>query len=102
MSAKSDLELNGIKFQPEAIEEKDRQILKAIRNIPRDAPWWEVGMEEYRRREAAGEFLYKPRQLHERAELFVVPSREEGRPISCRAFRPPPDREVKGVLLHSE
>jgi hypothetical protein len=40
MSAKSDLELNGIKFQPEAIEEKDRQILKAIRNISRDAPWW--------------------------------------------------------------
>ena len=40
MSAKSDLELNGIKFQPGVIEEKDCQILKAIRDIPRYAPWW--------------------------------------------------------------
>jgi hypothetical protein len=62
----------------------------------------QIGMKEYRRREEAGELLYKPRQLDDRAELLVVPSREAGRSVSCRVFRPPADRETKGVLLHSK
>jgi hypothetical protein len=34
MSAKSDLELNGIKFQPEAIEEKTGGFLKPSETYP--------------------------------------------------------------------
>ncbi|KAG0651030.1 Esterase, partial [Hyphodiscus hymeniophilus] len=76
------------KFRPDAVSEDDRKTLEIIKSMPRDEPWWEIGMDEYRRREQAGELLYKPRLLTERAKVLMIPSREPGRMINCRVFHP--------------
>jgi acetyl esterase/lipase len=59
-------------------------------------------MDEYNRREQAGELLYKPRLLTDRATGLIVPSREQGRATACRVFSPaaPTDGKIKGVLLN--
>lgn len=57
-------------------------------------------MDEYNRREQAGELLYKPRRLDGRAKSLVVPSREQGRSIPCRVFTPASDRKIEGLLLN--
>jgi acetyl esterase/lipase len=59
----------------------------------------QIGMPEYRGREAAGELEFKPPRLDSRAEILLVPSRDAGRDIHCRYFVPTSSDSGNGVLL---
>jgi hypothetical protein len=38
----SDLSINTAKFKPEAVGKDTRDVIDAIKAMPRDEPWWEV------------------------------------------------------------
>ncbi|RDW80258.1 hypothetical protein BP6252_04896 [Coleophoma cylindrospora] len=98
----SDLAIDSTKFSRDAVGKDSQQFLALLRsgNAPRDKPWWEIGIEEYRRREASGELKYQPRRLDPRVQTLSIPSRDADRYIPCRVFVPTSsDKTPKGVLL---
>ncbi|RDW92642.1 hypothetical protein BP5796_02036 [Coleophoma crateriformis] len=86
----SDLTIDSTKFSRDAVGKDSQQFLALLRsgNAPRDKPWWEIGIEEYRRREASGELRYQPHRLDHRVQTLSIPSRDAERYIPCRAFVP--------------
>lgn len=101
MPLTSDLTLDASKFHPSAITEKthafNSNLIKIMQGGPR---WWEVGAPTYRRMRWNGETpLPKPVILDSGTNIHL-PSRDSGREIPCRVFRPEKGAEPKGVFYH--
>ncbi|KAJ9643080.1 hypothetical protein H2199_004603 [Coniosporium tulheliwenetii] len=101
MPLRSDLTLEVSKFAPEAIDEKTRKLNEHLIEVTRNGPrWYEVGAAKYRKMRWAGETPFpKPVVLDSGIDM-TLPSREAGREIPCRMFKPPQGKDVKGVVMH--
>ncbi|KAI3326991.1 acetyl esterase [Xylariaceae sp. AK1471] len=102
MSLTSDITLDYSRFDLDNITSETQQLSdfleKATSSVPR---WYEVGAPRFREMMAAGEIAgLKPVLLPE-AEEIVIPSREVGRDIPVRVYKPDNGKPSKGVLLHS-
>jgi hypothetical protein len=40
----SDITINSSKLSPDAISPEHKQLMAVIKKMPRDQPWWEVGI----------------------------------------------------------
>ncbi|KAL9086432.1 MAG: hypothetical protein Q9159_004144 [Coniocarpon cinnabarinum] len=100
MAHQSDLVLNLTKFNPKSYTEKAKALNERLIKIQSEVPfWWEVGAAKYREMRANGKTpLPKPTYLPQ-AQQMTVPSRDAGRDIPIRVFKPKINLS-KGVLYH--
>lgn len=102
MPLKSDLTLPSAKFSRKNIPSETSAFNQKLIKIWADGPrWYEVGAAEYRKLRWEGKTpLPKPVVLEEGVN-GSLPSREKGRDIAWRVFRPGGGKEDgKGVFLH--
>ncbi|KIW09308.1 uncharacterized protein PV09_00223 [Verruconis gallopava] len=100
MPLQSDLNLSRDKFLGDAITKEttalNEQLIDTMSGLPR---WYEVGAEKYRQMRWNNETaLPRPPSL-ENGEDRAIPSRERGRTIPARVFRPE-NRTPRGTFLH--
>lgn len=101
MPIASDITLDISKFCPENVTESTKKAAALLENITTAGPlWWEVGIEKYREmRELDQTPLPKPVYLPEALD-GTVPSRDAGRQIPIRIYKPDNGRPSKGIFLH--
>lgn len=98
-------------FDPAAVSEETKALDVVLhQNTVKTPKWWEIGVEEFRRRRLAGETPRPAPVLLPTGEDFTIPSREcepqfpvrefPGREMCCRLFRPQNGKAVRGVFLH--
>jgi acetyl esterase/lipase len=101
MAITSDITLDVSKFRPENVTESTKKAATPLENITTNGPRWsEVGIEKYREMRELGQTpLPKPVYLPEALD-GTVPSRDAGREISIRIYKPDNGRPSKGIFLH--
>ncbi|KAK8169860.1 Alpha/Beta hydrolase protein [Phyllosticta citrichinensis] len=100
MSLASDLVLDAFKFDPKAISRQTIELNEACEANSEAAPsWQEIGAARYREMRRNGEGSLPKVVVLESGVNFKIPSREAGREIRCRLFKPE-DGQVKGVVRH--
>lgn len=101
MPITSDVTINVAKFQPSNIDpstEKLNQILeKASTSSPR---WYEVGAATFRQMVNEGKTQFPVPTLLPNAQDTTVPSREPGRDISVRVYKPDDGKPSRGIFLY--
>ncbi|KAL9094236.1 MAG: hypothetical protein Q9165_003376 [Trypethelium subeluteriae] len=97
----SDIGVNAVEFQASSIDastEKLNQILeKATKAGPR---WYEVGAPKYRQMVNEGKTPFPVPPLLTKAQDATVPSREPGRNIWVRFYKPDDGNPSKGIYLY--
>ena len=101
MSITSDITLDASKFSPENVTEPTKKAAEFLEIVTANGPkWWEVGAEKYRNMWELGQTpLSKPVYLPEAFD-GTVPSRDAGREIPIRIYKPDNGQPSKGVFLH--
>ncbi|KXG54113.1 Alpha/beta hydrolase fold-3 [Penicillium griseofulvum] len=101
MPITSDIILDISKFHPENVTEPTKKAAAFLENISTTGPrWWEVGIEKYREMRELGQTpLPKPVYLPEALD-GTVPSRDAGREIPIRIYKPDNGQPSKGIFLH--
>lgn len=101
MPIPSDLTLNVSKFRPESITEPTKQAAALLERVTANGPrWWEVGAQKYREMWEHGQTsLPKPVYLPEALD-GTLPSRDAGRDIPIRIYKPDNGQPSKGIVLH--
>ena len=101
MPLQSDAPLSPSKFFPSSISRKTHEFNANLMKIMSSGPkWYEVGAEKYRQMRWNGETpLPKPTVLED-GENGTLPSREKGREIPVRVFKPEGGEKGKGVFYH--
>jgi acetyl esterase/lipase len=100
MPLKSDLTVDASKFDRTTIDKRTTEFNEKLIKIWADGPrWYDIGAPEYRKLRWEGKTpLPKPIVLPEGVN-GTIPSREPGREIPYRVFRPS-NGESKGIHLH--
>ncbi|KAI0521641.1 acetyl esterase [Xylaria bambusicola] len=101
MPLTSDVTINFSRFDPKNTPEEAKQysdfLEKTTTSVPR---WFEIGAPKFRELIEEGGFGgLKPVTLPE-AQEFEVPSREPGRTIPIRMYKPDNGKPTKGIMLH--
>lgn len=97
----SDITIETSKFHPENVTEATKQAAALLESITSNGPrWWEVGITKYREMRELGQTplpvpVYLPGAIDS-----SVPSREAGREIPIRVYKPDNGQPSKGVFLH--
>ncbi|KAI1298061.1 acetyl esterase [Xylaria venustula] len=101
MPLTSDIVINYSRFDPNNTTEDSKKYSDLLEKMTSSVPrWYEVGAPKFREMMEAGEIGgLKPAPLPEGQE-FNVPSREPGRDISVRVYKPDNGEASKGILLH--
>ena len=101
MPITSDITLDISKFRPENVTESTKKAAALLENITPNRPrWWEVGIENNREMREIGQTpLPKPVYLPEALD-GTFPSRDAGRRIYIRIYKPDNGRPSKGIFLH--
>ena len=99
MPLKSDLTISHEKLSPSAISQQTKDFNDGLMKVFSAGPmWYEVGAEKYRQMRWNGETpMPKPKVLEE-GQNMTLPSREAGRDIPVRVFKP--KGNAKGVFYH--
>ncbi|KIW48620.1 uncharacterized protein PV06_01190 [Exophiala oligosperma] len=101
MGTLNDLSIETGKFGAAAISDKTNAFNEMLMEIMAGGPkWYEVGAEKYRQMRAAGETPLPKAVYLDSAEEFAVPSRDAGRDVPCRIFRPQNGNPIRSVFLH--
>ena len=96
----SDVKINVSKLQPEAVPQSMHEFNNHLTKIMESNPkWWEVGAAKYRQMRVEGKTALPGRMTLEGGKNTTIPSRDSGREIPCRIFRPE-HGNVKGVFMH--
>ena len=100
MTIESDVRLNATKFADSNVSEDTKKGHElAIELTEKEPKWDEIGIEKYRQmRETGGSIMPAPKYLPE-AKDETIPSREPGRTIPIRVYRPD-NGQSKGVFMH--
>ncbi|KAF2630216.1 alpha/beta-hydrolase [Macroventuria anomochaeta] len=100
MSLQSDLTIDASKFDRKLVDQQTEEFNEKLIKIWADGPrWYEVGAEEYRKLRWEGKTpLPKPVVLPEGVN-GTIPSREAGREIPYRVFKPA-GGVSRGIHLH--
>ena len=101
MPITSDITLDVSRFRPENVTEPTKKAAAFLESITTEGPrWWEVGIEKYREMRELGQTpLPKPVYLPEALDGNVA-SRDAGREIPIRIYKPDSGQPSKGVFLH--
>lgn len=101
MSMPSDITLDASKFNPENITEPTKKAAEFLESVTSSGPrWWDVGAAKYREMWELGQTpLFKPAYLPEALD-GTIPSRDAGREIPIRIYKPDNGQPSKGVFLH--
>lgn len=100
MPIKSDISLDSSKFHPDAVSDEVKQTTEFITNLVDEPTWQKLGIPKFRAMVEAGETLLpKPVYLAE-AKDATLPSRDEGRDIPLRVYKPDNGEKSRGVFLH--
>ncbi|KAI5364774.1 Putative alpha/beta hydrolase-3 [Septoria linicola] len=101
MPLESDLHLSSAKFSPSAISPQTQAFNDNLIKVMNAGPkWYEVGAEKYRQMRWNGETpMPRPTVLQE-GQNITLPSREAGRNIPCRIFKPENNKTPRGVFYH--
>ncbi|KAK4867691.1 hypothetical protein LT330_001201 [Penicillium expansum] len=101
MPITSDITLDISKFNPENVTEPTKKAAALLETITTSGPrWWEVGIEKYcEMRELGQTSLPKPVYLPEALDS-TIPSRDAGREIPIRVYKPDNGEPSKGIFLH--
>lgn len=97
----SDLSIDASRFDPANITDATKQANTLLEGISTKGPqWWEVGIEKYRQMRDEGKTsLPAPVYLDEAFDA-TLPSRDAGRDIPIRVYKPDNGQPSQGVLLH--
>lgn len=101
MALTSDISLNSTKFHPDSVTDEVKNANDYITTLLADAPHWkDVGIQKFRDMVEAGETPFpKPIRLPE-AKDATVPSRDEGRDVPLRVYKPDNGEPSRGIFLH--
>lgn len=101
MPVTSDITINAANFQAGSIDpstEKLNQTLeKATKN---NVKWYEVGAAKYRQMIYEGKTQFPVPPLLPNAQDATIPSREPGRDVPIRVYKPDNGNSSKGVYLY--
>ncbi|KAF2493501.1 alpha/beta-hydrolase [Lophium mytilinum] len=101
MSSPSDLTLEQSKFKESNIPVETTKINSMLEAIGRKGPHWhEVGPEKYQQMREAGESPLPPPIYLPEAQEATIPSRDPGRTIPLRVYKPDDGRPSRGIFLH--
>ncbi|KAI8949826.1 acetyl esterase [Xylaria longipes] len=102
MPLTSDITINYPKFDPDNATEDAKKYSDLLEKMTVESPyWWEVGAPRFPEMMEAGEIGgLKPTRLPG-AQEFKIPSREPGRDIPVRVYKPDNGEPSKGILLHA-
>ena len=89
-------------FDPANISPETKAFNATLSQTTASQPgWWQIGAAEYRRLRAEGKTALPPPVLLPTAIPFEIESREPGRKIPCRVFKPESnDQQLKTIFLH--
>ncbi|KAM5456329.1 hypothetical protein MaudCBS49596_001351 [Microsporum audouinii] len=101
MPTQSDLTIDAAKFHPSNVTEEVKKVNEFIETVTKNGPkWHEVGVEKYRQMRETGETpLPVPVYLPDAIDA-TLPSRDTGRDIPLRVFKPENGLPSKGIFLH--
>ncbi|SMR60127.1 unnamed protein product [Zymoseptoria tritici ST99CH_3D1] len=101
MPLRSDLQLDAKLFRSDQVSEQTAKFNAQLGEIMKSGPkWYEVGAEKYRQMRWNGETpLPKPRVL-DSAQTGTIPSRDAGRNLPTRIFRPSSGAAPRSLFLH--
>ncbi|KAI0425675.1 acetyl esterase [Xylaria sp. FL1042] len=101
MPLTSDIVIDYSRFDPNNTTEDTKKYVNFLEKTTNSVPrWYEVGAPRFREIVEAGEFGgLKPVTLPEAQDL-AIPSREPGRDIPVRMYKPDNGVPSKGILLH--
>ncbi|KAK8199666.1 Alpha/Beta hydrolase protein [Phyllosticta capitalensis] len=100
MSLASDLTIDASKFDPHSVSPDTVKLNEVIQAKSEAAPaWYEIGAARYREMRWNGEGTLPKVNVLESGVNFKIPSRETGRDIPCRFFKPE-NGQVNGVMMH--
>ncbi|KAI0182682.1 Alpha/Beta hydrolase protein [Xylaria flabelliformis] len=102
MPLTSDITINYSRFDPNNTTEDTKKYCDFLEKMTTEAPdWWVVGAPRFREMMEAGEIGgLKPTRLPGAYEI-KVPSREPGRDIPVRVYKPDNGEPSKGIMLHA-
>lgn len=101
MSLSDDISVESGKFTANAITDQTKHFNEILTGLSKKGPrWWEIPIDTYRQMRETGETpLPKPVYLAE-AKDDIIPSRETGRDIPIRVYRPDNGEPSKGLMVH--
>jgi acetyl esterase/lipase len=100
MSLKSDVSINASKFHPSSIDAGTEKILEIMENTTKGAPkWYDVGAAKYREMIRSGQTQFPAPPVDPNAQDFILPSRDQGRSIPIRFYKPDNGKSSKGVYV---
>ncbi|KAK5626761.1 hypothetical protein RRF57_002476 [Xylaria bambusicola] len=101
MPLTSDITINYSRFDPKNTPEEAKQYSEFLEKTTSSVPrWFEIGAPKFRELIEEGGFGgLKPATLPE-AQEFEVPSREPGRTVPVRMYKPDNGEPTKGIMLH--
>lgn len=101
MSITSDISLDASKFCPDNITQPTKDAAALLEAITTNGPrWYEVGVGKYREMWELGQTTL-PKPVHLPGAIDgSVPSRDEGREIPIRIYKPDNGQPSKGIFLH--
>lgn len=101
MPLTSDLTLSAAKFRPEAVSDQTKKFNDVLIKIMEGGPrWFDVGAERYRQMRWNGETPLPRPQVLEHGQDTHLPSRDSGRQIPVRVFKPRDGKKARGVFYH--
>ncbi|KAI1750470.1 acetyl esterase [Xylaria castorea] len=102
MPLTSDITINYSRFDPNNTAEDTKKYSDLLEKMTTETPnWWVVGAPRFREMMEAGEIGgLKPTRLPGAQEI-KIPSREPGRDIPVRVYKPDNGEPSKGILLHA-
>ncbi|EFR01374.1 alpha/beta hydrolase fold-3 domain-containing protein [Nannizzia gypsea CBS 118893] len=100
MPIQSDLTIDAAKFNTSNVTDEVKKVNEFIETATKNGPkWYEVGAEKYRQMGETGEALLPAPIYLPDAIDATLPSREAGRDIPLRVFKPENGLPSKGIFL---
>lgn len=101
MPSTSDITVNAEKFQASSIDASTQKLNQTLEKAFISSPrWYEVGAATFRQMIWEGKTQFPVPPLLPNAEDATIPSREPGRTISVRVYKPDNAKPSKGIFLY--
>ncbi|KAK2754523.1 hypothetical protein FQN54_006924 [Arachnomyces sp. PD_36] len=102
MPLTSDISLNSTKFHPDSVSDETNKLNAYITNLLDGAPHWkDVGAPKFREMVEAGETPFPQPVYLPEAKDATIPSRDKGRDVPLRVYKPDNGEPSRGVFLHA-